>query len=160
MATIAPPPPTNATKNSWFEDIRIHIPAANYRDAHLNIGGLFRDERIDPITGAVVCEPKPYPLLEALPELHELSERYKFKISIGDLVKQPYQVAQDYQPRLAALLIRFEDIEVTRGNCELRLTPTDETFDIVRSSVMQILRENFPGLSPAQREARWQAVQA
>jgi hypothetical protein len=139
---------------SWFEDIRVHIPAGQNKPTHLNIGGLFRDERTDEITGAVVCQPKPYPLLEALPELHELSQRYKFTISIGDQVKEPYQVADDYRARLAALVARFKSIAVTTGNCEVRLTPTDETYDIVRATVKRILRENFPTLTPAQREAR------
>ena len=144
--------------SSWLDDITRHLPAAQNQPSHLNLGGLQRDERYDEQTGAFVYKPKPYPLLEALPELHELSERYKFKVSIGDQVKEPYQVAEDYRPRLAALVMRFEDIEVTTGNCELRLTPTDETYDIVRATVMRILRENFPELSPAQIEARWSEV--
>ena len=86
--------------DDWFDDIRYHIPST----PHFNFSGLFRDQSTDQTTGALVCKPKPYPLLDALPELWELSLRYRFKVSVGDQIKQHYSVAADYRKKLAALV--------------------------------------------------------
>jgi hypothetical protein len=138
----------------WIEDVTNHLPLARNQHRRLNLGGLWRDQRYDETTHEVICRPKPYGLLDALPELWELSLRYRFNITIGDQIKPGYSVGFDYRAKLAALLSSYDLIQVAEDTCELRLTPSPDTFPIIQSEAKAAIRYYYPEMSAAEVDRR------